>query len=181
MADESQIESFESKPKRKKFGGKKRRLAGYFNARELYAWFQYKSGKRQKEIAFELGLESERHVRRLIKRIDELLESQFKVEECQRICFLMNIYQAIDNVGWLLKKRDPRMTIEFLKGTGIFKEFITDDRDKPRLSLEELKKRQDELFKDLGISSGNGTNPVNRIPPALLSPDPPSEHQGGET
>ncbi len=151
-----------------------------FTGREIYAWVQFKSGVTLQKIGLDLKI-GIRQVERYVRKIEDVLKGQFDIEKYRELCFYGNIYQAIDNVGWLLAARDAQMTIAFLKGMGVFKEFVYGQDPGKKLNPEELGKKYRELSEDLGVGNGNGTTPVNRISKIAFSPDSPPEHQGGET
>src|SRR4030067_3364067 len=76
-----------------------------FRAIEIYAWVQSKSGVPQTEIA-KIIRRSTKQVSRFLETIDTVMRGKFDTEASRELCFVANIYQAIDNVGWLLANRD---------------------------------------------------------------------------
>ena len=148
-----------------------------FRAIEIYAWVQSKSGVPQTEIA-KIIRRSTKQVSRFLEKIDTVMRGKFDTEASRELCFVANIYQAIDNVGWLLANRDSAMTINFLRGMGVFKDYVHNEVGNSKLTKEGLEKRYLELSEDLGVGKSNGATPGNRISKIAFSEDSP-QHEGG--
>ena len=151
-----------------------------FTANELYAWIQTEAGVSQSKIAKTLNVGT-RQIQRYVRKIRDVLIAKFDLEKYRELCFYGNVYQAIDNVGYLLTARDPQMTIHFLKGMGIFKEYVYAEGKREGDSEEEIRNRIRRQAEALGFRLElNGTG-KNRISETLFSTESSQKHEGGES
>ena len=146
-----------------------------FKAIEIFCWIEKKAGRTHPEIAKKAGV-SEATVFRYVEKIDIAMADHLDAEGYREVAFFGNILQALDNLSWFLSKRSERSTLEFLRGTGVFKEYTHADSPADNSTEEELEKRVREKAEALGIGFGNGSAPVNRISPVTSGNDAPPEH-----
>lgn len=149
-----------------------------FTAMEIFVWAQVKSNVPYKEIASKIK-KGVKQVQRYHRKIDEMLKGDYDLESYRRLTFFGNVYQALDNVGWLLAKRDPQMTLAFMKGMGLFKEYV--DGGKPPglgLTREELDKEIIRICSANGIVVSFNRNPQAGLSRFVAGNDTPPQHLG---
>jgi hypothetical protein len=168
----------EEKALRKERNELTKRDKSRFTATEIYCWAQVKSKVGHKEIAAAIN-RGVKQVYRNYKKIDAALKADYDLEGFRRLSFFGNIYQALDNVSYWLVRRDPQMTTTFMKGMGLFKEYIDDARPPGQgLSRNELEREIKRVCSASGIVVSFNGDPQTRPSRLVAGIDTPPQHGG---
>ncbi len=147
----------------------------HFAAIEYYVWFEHGiGGKTFPEIREITGL-SLVTLQRYFHKVQAVMQSEFEIEKAREVTFKTNVYQALDNLSWLLQQRNERITIEFLKGLGLFQAYVNNRAETLAASPAELRERIARKSVALGLGAGHDRVIADRIAQAASGDDLPSQ------